>query len=109
MAAKIRAQAYPAATTLTALYTVGANILAFLRVLTISNHAAADCTVRVSIAPLGAADANAQYLRYDMLVPANDGIDIPLFGTELIATDVVRVYSSNATTSFGLYGGEADV
>lgn len=103
---KTLGQSAPAATTLTALYTVPGATQAVGNTLTICNrHASNVPTCRVSVAPAGAADANSQYIMWD--VPISPGNPVVLtIGISLAATDVVRVYSSTADLSFSLFGIE---
>jgi hypothetical protein len=88
---------------LTALYTVPASTK-FTGVLKIANREAAANTYRVAISPGGAAIADDHYITYDFSLPANDKVDESIPGLE--ATDVVRVYASDANVSFTLSGVE---
>jgi hypothetical protein len=100
---QVLGQVKPAAATLTTLYTVPAATSAIVSVLTISNQSATADTVRVSVAPGGAADALTQYLVYGATVNGNDTLPLA-YGLTLGATDVIRVYSANGTTAFHAYG-----
>jgi hypothetical protein len=53
----------------------------------------------------GAALAAAQYIAYDVSLPANASDTLTL-GLTLGATDVVTVYASSATFSFSAFGSE---
>ena len=102
---KILAQAAPAATTETALYTVGAGKVATVSTLTVCNRAATAATFRITAAIAGAATTNAQYIYYDQAIDGNSSFAITI-GITLAATDVIRVYASTANLSFNLFGVE---
>ena len=102
---KVLGQSAPAATTLTDIYTVPAATSAVVSCINVCNRAAAPDTFRVSVAPAGAADANAQYLVRDMSIAANDTIPLVL-GITLATTDKVRVYGGTANLSFSVFGTE---
>lgn len=97
-------QSAPAATTLTAAYTVPSAKHGSARVL-IANRGAAD-TFRIAVSPNGASIADAHYIAYDEAIGANESrASVPFtFGD----TDVVRVYSTNGTCSFSVTGIEED-
>jgi uncharacterized membrane protein len=98
------AQVVPAATTLTAAYTVPAAKRATVEVVICNRGGAA--TVRLSHAIAGAADASAQYLLYDFVLPA--GETKVTARITVAATDVIRVYSTTATVAFNVNGIEED-
>lgn len=102
---KVLGQVNPAAATLTTLYTVPAATSTTCSALVVSNHNAAAITFRVSVAVAGAADNAKQYLYFDTTLAAHATLAAVL-GITLAATDVVRVQSSVATTSFSLFGVE---
>lgn len=107
---KVLGQSAPAAATLTTLYTVPAATSTVTSSLSIANESATPDTVRVSVAVAGAADNAKQYIYYDLAVPGKGaGVNtqiLPL-GLTLAATDVVRCYSANGTTTaFSLFGVE---
>jgi len=102
---KVLGQLNPSATTLTTLYTVAASTSTIVSTLSICNQAATSATYRVAIRPAGATVAAQHYLVYDSAIPANDTITLTL-GITLAATDVISVYASSATLSFGAYGVE---
>ena len=93
-------QSKPAATTVTDLYTVPAGRRANVKVW-VANQSTAE-TWRLSIAPLGAADAVTQYVVFDELLAAAGaaGCSDERSGIRLRATDVIRVYSGNGFASF---------
>jgi hypothetical protein len=97
----LRAQAAPAATTPTDLYTAPAAAAVIVSALGVCNRAASATTFRVSVRALGAAQANEHYRFYDFPLAANDSIDI-LQGQVLQATDVVTVYAGSANVTFCL-------
>jgi len=102
---KVLGQLNPSATTLTTLYTVAASTSTIVSTLSICNQASSSATYRVAIRPAGATVAAQHYLVYDSAIPANDTITLTL-GITLAATDVISVYASSATLSFGAYGVE---
>lgn len=102
---KVLAQTTPAATTLTDSYTVPGGTAAVISSITICNRSATASTFRVSVAVAGAADDNKQYIYYDTNCPGNDTL-IATVGLTLAATDVIRVYTANATTTFQVFGIE---
>lgn len=104
-ALKVLGQLAPAATTLSALYTVPASTSATASSIVVCNQNASKIKFRVSVAVAGAVDAAQQYLFYDVDVLANASLVVTM-GMTLAATDVVRVYSDTANVSFNLFGVE---
>ncbi len=102
---KVLGQSDPTAATLTAIYTVPAATEAVVSTFVVCNRSATPTTFRMSVAPLGAADANLHYQYFDRYIGANDTF-AATFGITLAATDVVRVYATLATLSFSLHGVE---
>jgi len=102
---KILGQSSPLATTETDLYTVPASTSTVCSSLSICNRDGTQTTFRVSISPLGAATANKDYLYYDVTLAGNDTF-IATIGVTLATTDVIRVYSGNASLSFQVWGTE---
>lgn len=102
---KVLGQSNPSATTATTLYTVPAATTTVVSAITVTNQAGTAGTFRVAIRPGGAALAAQHYIAYDVQIPANDTIVLPA-GITLAATDVVTVYASSATMSFGIFGSE---
>lgn len=102
---KVLGQSNPAATTLTACYTVPAATTATLSTIVVCNRSSTATSFRVSVAVAGAADTNAQYLYYDLAIRGNDTFAATL-GVSIGATDVVRVYAAAATLSFQIFGVE---
>lgn len=102
---KMLGQSFPAAATLTALYTVPSSASAVGSTLTVCNQDDAPTTFRVSIAVAGAADASKQYVYYDVPLASNDTFAATI-GWSLTALDAVRVRSGNGRCSFNLFGVE---
>jgi hypothetical protein len=103
---KVLGQNAPSATTLTALYTVPSGTNTVVSTVSVCNRGGSAATFRISVAPLGAADATSQYLYYEFTVPANDTF-VATIGITLAATDVLRIYASNTSLTFNAYGIEA--
>ena len=109
MAKKVLGQSNPSATTLTTLYTVPASNEAVVSTLVACNRdSGTACTVRVAVRPAGAAISNEHYIYYGLEIPASETFAATL-GLTLEATDVVSVYTDNATMSFSLFGDESAV
>lgn len=102
---KVLAQAAPAATTETVLYTVPAGKSTTTSTLVICNRNAVSATFRVSVAVAGVATANNQYIYYDQILDGNSSFAVTI-GMTLAASDVIRVYASTANLSFNLFGVE---
>lgn len=102
---KVLGQSAPSATTATTLYTVPASTQTVVSTITVCNQAATAATYRIAIRVAGAALATSQYIAYDVSLPANASDTLTL-GITLNATDVITVYSSTATMSFGAFGSE---
>jgi hypothetical protein len=102
---KILGQSSPIATTETTLYTVPAATSTISSSISICNRGATQTTFRVSISQGGGVTANKDYLYYDVTLAGNDTF-IATIGVTLAATDVVRIYSGNASLSFQLFGTE---
>jgi hypothetical protein len=102
---KVLGQSNPAATTATSLYTVPAATQTIVSTVVVTNQAATAGTYRIAVRVAGAALAAAQYIAYDVSLPANASDTLTL-GLTLGATDVVTVYASSATFSFSAFGSE---
>lgn len=102
---KVLGQSNPSATTATTLYTVPAATSAIVSTITICNQAATAATYRIAVRIAGASLAAAQYIAYDVSLPANASDTLTL-GVTLGATDVITVYASTATMSFSAFGSE---
>ena len=105
IAYKVLGQVAPSATTEDDLYTVPALTEAVGSSIIICNRGGSATTFRVSISLLGGATTNADYLYYDVAIPANDTF-IATIGVTLSAGNVVRVYAGNGNLTFSLYGSE---
>lgn len=102
---KVLGQSAPLATTLTALYTVPGATSVVSSSIVVCNRGAATIAFRISVAIAGAADAVQQYLFFDVALLKRSSVTIVL-GITLAATDVVRVQTDVATTSFSIFGAE---
>jgi hypothetical protein len=103
---KVLAQAAPAATTESTLYTVPAGTSAVVSTIAIANQAGTSGTYRIVVRP--SADASTtqkHYIVYGATVGANDSIMLTL-GITLAAGDLIRVYASTANMSFNAFGSE---
>ncbi len=100
MALRIVAQATSSAS-LVDIYTADQDIM--LRSLSVCNRAGTAASFRLSVANSGEADANKQYLFYDLPIVPNDSFTSSL-EIGLIAGDVVRFYGSNTNMSITLFG-----
>jgi hypothetical protein len=102
---KIIAQASPAATTDTTLYTVPSSTQVTISSITICNRAATAATYRIAMRPNAETLADKHYIAYGATAPANDTIALTL-GLTADAADVITVYASTASVSFGVFGSE---
>ena len=102
---KVIAQLSPAATTLTALYTVPAATATVISTIIVANRANANRSMRIAIAVAGEADNVKQYIAYDTAISGN-GVQEFTVGLTLGAGDVVRVYGSTADLTFSAFGTE---
>ncbi len=102
---KVLGQSTPGAGSVTDIYTVPGATTAVISSITFCNRTAIDKTIRLSIAVAGAADTIAQYVAYDMVLPANDTIFIQI-GITLGAADVVRALVSATGVTINVFGLE---
>jgi len=102
---KVLGQSNPSATTATTLYTVPSATQTIVSTITVCNQAATAGTYRIAVRIAGASLAAAQYVAYDISLPANT-TDTLTLGLTLGAADVVTVYASSANFSFNAYGSE---
>ena len=100
---KILAQSYPGSNVLTDLYTAPSQ--ASVSSLVIANAGALTAKVRVTVAQVGAADADKQTLVPSVEVPANTVWPLTI-GVTLGTGDIVRCLSSTGTVAFNLFGLE---
>jgi hypothetical protein len=104
-AQKILGQVKPSGATDTDLYTVPASTDTILSCLFACNQSGTQDTIRVWLAPAGAATSSEQYLYYDFPVPGNQTFLLTT-GPGLATTDVIRVRSANGDISFTASGRE---
>jgi len=102
---KVLAQADPAATTATTVYTVPAATTAVISSVVIANRSGSAQTFRLYVRVAAAVLADTQYLAYDMNLPANDTIFLQL-GLTLAATDLLCAYVSAQQVSINVFGVE---
>jgi glucose-6-phosphate dehydrogenase assembly protein OpcA len=103
---KVLAQAAPAATTETTLYTVPSSTSAVVSTIAITNQAGTSGTYRIAVRPAAdASTAQKHYIVYGATVGASDSIMLTL-GITLAAGDLVRVFASSADMSFNAFGSE---
>jgi len=102
---KVLGQSNPSAATATTLYTVPASTQAVVSTITVANQAATAATYRIAVRVAGAGLAASQYIAYDVSLPANASDTLTL-GITVGAADVITIYSSTATMSFGAFGSE---
>ena len=99
-------QSEPSAATVTDVYTVPASKRSTVRV-SVANRGGSDLVYRLSLAPLGAADATVQYFVYDETLGANaSGVSPALV---MATTDIIRAYTDIATLVVTVNGIEQDV
>jgi len=104
-ALKVLGQVFPAATTLTPIYTVPSGKQATCSTVMVCNQSAMPTTFRISVAIAGAADNLPQYLYYDFPIAGADTFAATI-GISLGSLDVVRCYAGTASLSFNLFGAE---
>lgn len=102
---RVLGQLNPSAATATTLYTVPGSTSAILSGITVANRSSTATSYRVAIRPAGASLSNEHYVAYDVLIPGNTVHTLP-GGMGLATTDVVTVYATLATLSFGVFGVE---
>ena len=104
---KILGQSNPAATTDTAVYTVGSGKQAIVSSITLANLSGSAITYRVRIAIDDAGADNKQYLAYDSSIPANDSVILTV-GVTLDADDSINVYASDTNLACNVFGVEIE-
>jgi hypothetical protein len=103
---KVLAQANPAATTETTLYSPSGSAAAVVSTLTICNQANSPATYRIAVWPNGTSASVAKsYIVYGATVAANDTTALTL-GLTLENGATLRVYASSANLSFNAFGSE---
>ena len=101
----ILGQQNPAANTLTRLYGVPASNSAVISSINIANLDANGALFSIAANVSGVAVANANYLAFRVLVPANDSIALSL-GVTLNASSQLSVNANSSTVSFSAFGTE---
>lgn len=103
---KVLAQAAPAATTETVLYTAPTSTQAVISTMTVCNQASTPATYRLALRP--AADSTTAAKHWLVYGATIDGSDSTMLttGITLGAGDKIIVYASSATMSFNLSGME---
>lgn len=103
---KVLAQSNPAATTSTDIYTVPASTTAIISTVVFCNRSATNkLEFRFSVAPAGVALSAEQYIYYDVSLQPADTLTLTI-GITLATTDVLRIYTDNATLSVNVFGME---
>jgi hypothetical protein len=102
---KVIAQSSPAANTDTSLYTVPNSTQSVMSTMTVCNRGSSAATYRIAVRPNGEALADKHYIAYNASVPANDTITLTL-GLTADSADIITVYASSASISFGVFGSE---
>ena len=100
---KVLGQANPAATTVTTLYTSAGTVV--ISTLVICNQASSSMTYRIAVKPTADTLSTLHYIAYNAALAANETIALTL-GITMSAAENIIVYSSNASTSFNLFGTE---
>lgn len=103
---KVLGQSFPAAATVTTLYTVPALTSTVISTIMICNQSTtlAD-TVSILIRVAGAAVTSKQYLLFLNPMNATDSYTMTL-GISLATTDIISCFSTNGTCSFNAFGVE---
>lgn len=101
----INPQLRPAAATTSDLYTVPAATRTLISTIAVANDDTVSTTVRVTVAPLGAADATVHRVVPDSTIQANSVVGFTL-GITLKATDKIRCRSASGNVNFHAFGVE---
>lgn len=102
---KVLGQVNPVGLTTTTLYTVPAYSQSVVSTISVCNTGNTAATYRISVRPNGVGVTTSSYIVYDNSLNANDSAFLTV-GVTLATTDVVSVYASNSSLSFGLFGTE---
>lgn len=102
---KVLGQLSPAASTLSALYTVPAQVQTTVSSLVACNTGSSPVVIRIAIAEAGASLNVKQYLYYDYVLAAKDTLAL-VIGITLNETDVVKVYANATDVAFNIFGVE---
>lgn len=102
---KVLGQSNPSAATSTTLYTCPGATQTVVSSITVCNRSTTPTTFRVSIDVNGAGDSNEDYIAYDVPIAGNEALALGQ-GVTLDASDLIRVYATLATLTFGAFGQE---
>ena len=102
---KVLGQTAPAANTITTVYTVPSTANAVVSSITVCNQGGANTNIDIAVCQANTAVTAAQYIVKNATCVANDTIFLTL-GVTLATTDTIRVRSTNADTSFAVFGSE---
>ena len=103
---KVLGQSAPSAATATSLYTVPSATEAIISTINVVNtHASTADVIRIAVRPNGASLSNEHYIVYGLSLSAGATFTYT-GGITTDATDVITVYSTNGTSSFGAFGSE---
>jgi hypothetical protein len=102
---KVLGQSNPAANTVTTVYTVPASNAAVISSMAICNQGSANANVSVAVCVANTSVTATQYIVNSSTCVASDTIFLTL-GVTVAATDTIRVSSTNANTSFAVFGSE---
>lgn len=103
---KVLGQAAPSATTNTNIYQVPVGKQAVVSTITVANRSSSTpASYRLAVRPNNASLSNEHYIAYDIAIAANDTTALTI-GLSLGDTDVIDVYASTASVSFGVFGSE---
>ena len=104
---KVLGNGKPAASTEHSIYEVDTDKRALSSTFTACNQGSTDAKIRLSVTVGGGTTGGADYLLYDLPLPANDTFAMTI-GMTLGPLDVVRVYSDSADVSYLLFGQEQE-
>ena len=103
---KVLGQSAPSAATATSLYTVPAATEAIISTINVVNtNASTADVIRIAVRPNGATLANEHYIVYGLSLAAGATFTYT-GGITVDATDVITIFSTNGTSSFGAFGSE---
>ena len=103
---KVLGQSAPTAATATSLYTVPAATEAVISTINaVNTNASTADVIRIAVRPNGATLANEHYIVYSLSLAASSTFTYT-GGITVDATDVITIFSTNGTSSFGAFGSE---
>jgi hypothetical protein len=103
---KVLGQSAPAAATATTLYTVPAATEAVISTINaVNTNASTTDVIRIAVRPNGETLADKHYIVYGLSLAASSTFTYT-GGITVDATDVITIYSTNGTSSFGAFGSE---